>query len=138
MRRPIATLAAHCPRALQLRRSCRSCGERAIASENIGRTTLSQGAGALDTASSSNLGGTLEFYSRTPTDDFGLDLQGSFGSENAYRVFGRFDTGDLGGGTKGYISVSHIDAPKWKGQGKQEAWQINSKLVMPISIRSPG
>lgn len=106
---------------------------RAIASENIGRTSLSQGAGALDTASSSNLGGTLEFYSRKPTDDFGVDLQGSFGSENAWRVFGRIDTGDLGGGTKGYISVSHIDAPKWKGQGKQEAWQINSKLVMPIS-----
>ena len=105
---------------------------RAISSENLGRSTLNQGAGALDTASSSNLGGTLEFYSRTPTDDFGVDLQGSFGSESAYRLFGRLDTGDMGAGVKGYVSLVRIDAPKWKGQGKQEAWQINSKLTMPL------
>ena len=105
---------------------------RAISSENIGRTTLNQGAGALDTPSSSNLGGTLEFGSRTPSNDFGMDLQGSFGSESAYRVFGRIDTGDLGGGVKGYLSAVRIDAPKWKGQGKQEAWQFNSKLSIPL------
>jgi iron complex outermembrane recepter protein len=105
---------------------------RAIASENIGSSTLAQGAGALSTASSSNLGGTIQFVSRRPTDDFGVDIEGSFGSENAYRAFGRIDSGDLGGGLKGYVSVARIDAPKWKGQGKQEAWQFNSKLVVPI------
>jgi iron complex outermembrane receptor protein len=105
---------------------------RAISSENIGSSTLSQGAGALSTASSSNLGGTIQFASRRPTDDFGLDVEGSFGSENAYRAFARIDSGDLGGGVKGYVSVARIDAPKWKGQGKQEAWQVNSKLVVPI------
>lgn len=43
---------------------------RAIASENIGSSTLAQGSGALDTPSSSNLGGTVQFFSQTPTDDF--------------------------------------------------------------------
>ena len=105
---------------------------RAISSENIGRATLQQGAGSLHTPSSSNLGGAIEFASRAPTDDMGADLQASFGSENAYRVFGRLDTGDLGGGLKGYISVARIDAPKWKGTGKQEAWQFNSKVTMPV------
>lgn len=105
---------------------------RAISSENIGQSILNQGAGALDTPSSSNLGGTLEFRSRRPTDDMGIDLQGSFGSENAYRAFVRLDTGDLGGGVAGYVSVARIDAPKWKGLGKQEAWQFNSRLVMPL------
>lgn len=105
---------------------------RAISSENIGRSTINQGAGALDTASSSNLGGALEFFSRSPSNEMGMDIQGSFGSENAYRVFGRIDSGDLGGGAKGYVSVARVDAPKWKGQGKQEAWQVNSKITVPI------
>jgi iron complex outermembrane recepter protein len=39
---------------------------RAIIADNIGRTRVSQGAGALGTASVSNLGGTIEFFSRAP------------------------------------------------------------------------
>lgn len=108
---------------------------RAIASENIGQSVLAQGSGALDTASSSNLGGTLQFFSITPKDTLGGTLEGSYGSENAYRLFGRLETGDIGGGIKGYISGSWLDAPKWKGQGKQEAWSINSKLVVPLGER---
>jgi len=56
---------------------------RAIASENIARSTLAQGSGALDTASSSNLGGTLQFFSKTPDDKMGGDLEASYGSSNA-------------------------------------------------------
>jgi outer membrane receptor protein involved in Fe transport len=40
---------------------------RAIASENVGAVALSQGSGAIDTASTSNLGGTLEFTSMDPS-----------------------------------------------------------------------
>ena len=39
---------------------------RAIISENVGRVEVAQGAGALAAASSSNLGGTIEFFSRAP------------------------------------------------------------------------
>lgn len=105
---------------------------RAIASENIGSSTLAQGSGALDTPSSSNLGGTVQFFGQAPTDDFGVDTQASYGSENAYRLFGRVNTGDLGGGVKAYVSGSWLDAPKWKGEGKQQAWSVNSKIVVPL------
>lgn len=105
---------------------------RAIASENIGSSTLAQGSGALDTASSSNLGGTIQFFSMTPSDEMGVEADASYGSENAYRLFGRIETGDLGGGIKGYVSGSYLDAPKWKGSGKQEAWSVNSKLIVPL------
>jgi hypothetical protein len=37
---------------------------RAIPTELVGRTVLSQGTGAIDTASLSNLGGAVEFFSR--------------------------------------------------------------------------
>lgn len=43
---------------------------RAISSENVARAFVSQGSGALETASSSNLGGTLQFYSGNPLKDF--------------------------------------------------------------------
>src|SRR6202040_1637742 len=41
---------------------------RAIIDENMGRVTLSQGTGALETASTSNLGGTVQFFSGEASD----------------------------------------------------------------------
>ena len=105
---------------------------RAIISDNIGRTELSQGAGALSTASSSNLGGTIAFYSREPSDTLGADMSATYGSQDAFRVFGRVDTGDLGGGLKAYVSGAFSDTPKWKGKGAQHQYQVNSKIQAPI------
>jgi iron complex outermembrane receptor protein len=109
---------------------------RAIASENIGSSTVAQGSGALDTATSSNLGGTVQFFSMTPSDEMGVEADASYGSENAYRLFGRIETGDLGNGIKAYVSGSYLDAPKWKGDGKQEAWSVNSKLIVPLGTNA--
>jgi iron complex outermembrane receptor protein len=108
---------------------------RAITSQNIGRTDLSQGAGSLSTASSSNLGGTIQFYSIDPSDTMGATMEGTYGSQNAFNLFGRIESGDLGGGIKAYVSGSYVDAPKWKGKGKQLAWTINSKIVVPLGER---
>ncbi|MEI6439573.1 MAG: TonB-dependent receptor plug domain-containing protein [Alphaproteobacteria bacterium] len=41
---------------------------RAISSEDLGGVKLAQGAGSLATASTSNLGGALQFASRAPSD----------------------------------------------------------------------
>lgn len=45
---------------------------RAVMSENMGNVSLAQGAGALSTASTSNLGGTLAFSSSDPSQEFGV------------------------------------------------------------------
>ena len=104
---------------------------RAIISENTGTVSVSQGAGALGTASSSNLGGTLEFISRDPSQT--MDLAGSltYGSEQTFRAFVRGETGDLGG-VRGYLSYAFIDAGKWKGDGRQRQHQVNGKVVAEI------
>ncbi len=104
---------------------------RAIISENTGTVSVSQGAGALGTASTSNLGGTLEFTSRDPSAD--MDLAGSltYGSEQTFRAFVRGETGDLGG-VRGYLSYAFIDAGKWKGDGRQRQHQVNGKVVAEI------
>jgi len=105
---------------------------RAIIADNIGSTRVSQGAGALGTASTSNLGGTIEFFSRAPQDELGIAGNVTYGESNTFRAYGTLDTGDLGG-FKAYISAAHIDADKWKGFGIQRATQVNAKLVADFS-----
>jgi iron complex outermembrane receptor protein len=106
---------------------------RAVPSEDVGRVSLSQGAGALSTASTSNLGGTLEFFTLEPAADFGgrVDLTG--GSDSTRRIFGRFDTGALGGNGP-RISLSAVDGTtdKWKGSGEQQQRMYSLKAVQPI------
>ena len=105
---------------------------RAAISENLATTTVAQGAGALGTASTSNLGGTLEFVSRTPSDRADLVASGTYGSNNTIRAFVRADSGDMGGGLKGYLSYAFLTTDKWKGVGTQRQHQVNAKVVKDI------
>src|SRR6478735_5177723 len=105
---------------------------RAILSENIASTTVAQGAGALGTASTSNLGGTLQFVSRAPSDTADLIASATYGSDQTYRAFVRAESGDLGGGLKGYISYGFLKTDKWKGFGEQRQHQANAKVVKEV------
>ena len=105
---------------------------RAIASEDLGGVQLAQGAGSLETASSSNLGGSLHFTSRAPSEKFGVFVAGTVGSNNTYRGFVRLDSGELATGGKIYLSYANQHADKWKGQGEQKQQQVDFKFVQPI------
>ncbi|MRW91681.1 TonB-dependent receptor [Duganella sp. FT80W] len=102
---------------------------RAISSENIGNVTVSQGTGALGTASTSNLGGTISFTTRGPADVAGVTLAQTLGQDSTSRTFARYDTGLLDTGTKAYLSLTRQRADKWKGDGGQDQDQFNSKVV---------
>jgi iron complex outermembrane receptor protein len=106
---------------------------RAVPSEDVGRVSLSQGAGALGTASTSNLGGTLEFFTLDPASDFGARVDLTGGSDSTRRIFGHFDTGALGGNGP-RISLSAVDGTtdKWKGSGEQQQRMYSLKAVQPI------
>ena len=104
---------------------------RAIISDNIGTTRVSQGAGALSTASSSNLGGTIEFLSRDPAPDFGLSVNGTYGSSDTVRAFARIETGDVGA-VRASLSYGYLNAGKWKGEGVQRHHQVNFKAVADL------
>ncbi|WP_249201654.1 TonB-dependent receptor plug domain-containing protein [Gluconobacter sphaericus] len=91
---------------------------RTISNENIIRTDVSQGAGSLDTPSTSNLGGTVRFYSDDPLDRMGGRISQTFGSYDAFRTFVRFDSGKLNpSGTKFYVSYDRRAEDKWLGGG---------------------
>lgn len=105
---------------------------RAIASENIGRVRLSQGTGAIDTASTSNLGGTVQFYSVDPSNEMQFSAAQSFGDDSARRTHVRFDSGRFDNGVKFALSYTDQDSNKWRGSGEQKQQQINAKLVSII------
>jgi iron complex outermembrane receptor protein len=103
---------------------------RAITDENVGRIVMSQGTGSLETASTSNLGGTLQFYSADPSDKRSFTINQTFGSWSAYRTFARFESG-LMGHTKFYLTGAYNLSTKWRGHGDigQNYWQLNGKAV---------
>jgi len=102
---------------------------RAISAENIGRVSVSQGAGALGTASTSNLGGTVQFYTLGPSDTQNVTFAQTLGSDKTSRTFVRFDSGYLNNNaTKLFISGTRQRADKWKGDGPQDQDQFNSRI----------
>lgn len=101
---------------------------RATISENLGGAELSQGSGAIDTASTGNLGGTLRFFTSAPADEFGVRVAQTIGSESTTRTFVRMDSGRQGD-FSAYVSGAWHDADKWKGEGPQRNAQFNAKAV---------
>jgi iron complex outermembrane receptor protein len=105
---------------------------RALSSENIGRVVVSQGAGALGTASTNNLGGAIQFITLGPSDERGVTASQTLGSDDTSRTFVRVDSGLIGSGTKFYLSGTRMRADKWKGDGPQNQEQFNSKIEQQI------
>ncbi|WGG51582.1 TonB-dependent receptor [Rugamonas sp. DEMB1] len=102
---------------------------RAVAAENLGRAVVSQGAGALATASTSNLGGTVQFYSLAPSDAAGVNVGQSVGSGRARRSFVRLDSGLSDGGAKAYLSAARQRADKSKGWGGRSQDQLDAGVA---------
>lgn len=105
---------------------------RAISAENIGRVAVSQGAGAIGTASTTNLGGTVQFVTLGPASEQGVTAAQTLGSDATARTFVRFDSGEFAGGTKFYISGTRMRSDKWKGSGPQDQDQFNSRIERRI------
>jgi len=103
--------------------------QRAIISENVKSATVATGAGALGTASTSNLGGTLLFTSLDPKTHHGAQLDQSFGSFSTFRTYARLDTGAFGHGNAAYIAWARQDARAWDFAGHQGGHQVNLKFV---------
>ncbi len=102
---------------------------RAVTSENVARVDLSSGAGALGVASTSNLGGAIETFSRDPSSAFGADARQTVGSYETTRTFLRIDTGESPSGNSAYASFVHQDARAWDFDGHQRGSQANLKIV---------
>jgi len=103
--------------------------QRAIISENVGRVTLSSGAGDLGTASTSNLGGTIDTFSSDPKPQRQVSMAQTFGSYGTLRSFVRVDSGEFGSGNSFYVSGARQDGRAWDFNGRQGGYQANGKFV---------
>jgi iron complex outermembrane recepter protein len=101
---------------------------RAISSENVATTRLTQGAGSVAAQATNNLGGNIEIASRDPSADFGIDANASYGNHNTGRGFVRVDTG--GSTARAWLSYGYLGLDKWKGDGRQYQHQVNAKGVI--------
>ncbi|MFK3651208.1 TonB-dependent receptor [Lysobacter enzymogenes] len=102
---------------------------RALIGENLAGAELAAGIGSLGTASTSNLGGTLQYFSADPEAEFGLRVAQTLGSDNTRRTYARLDTGDHGGFSM-YLSGSLLNADMWsRPHDNQDQSQVNLKAV---------
>lgn len=104
---------------------------RALISENLGRAELATGIAGLSIPSTSNLGGAVTYFSSDPRKDMGVSVNGTLGSENAKRVYARFDTGEHGG-FSAYISGQYHQYDLFVDQAaynKSTGKQFNGKLM---------
>lgn len=110
---------------------------RSIISDNVGSVDVSQGAGAIDVASTSNLGGAIQIHSLDPSHQRGGTVSQTFGSNSAMRTYMRLESGDLNKvGTRFYVSYARTNMNLWKGGGYDYSDQVNAKLIQPLAHNS--
>lgn len=104
---------------------------RVISPENIGSVRVTQGAGALGTQSTNNLGGTVETFSLDPLDRLAGQANATYGSDNTQRGFARLNAGSAEG-PRGFVSYGYSATDKYRGLGKQDQHMVNAKVVVPL------
>lgn len=102
--------------------------------ELIEEVNVNMGTTDVDSPTASAVGGTVNYRTMTPSEDFGVKLSGSAGDFNFYRIFGVVNTGVFTPfGTKAWFSASTTgnDNP-FNNYGVVEKQQYNAKIYQPI------
>ena len=104
--------------------------QRAVISENLRSVVLRAGAGDLATASTSNLGGTIEFFSNDPLPRQKWTVSQTIGSYAASRTYLRYDSGELDDASQAfYLSAVRLRAGAWDFDAVQGGEHFNAKWV---------
>ena len=115
--------------------------QRAVISENVRQVLMSSGAGDLATASTSNLGGTIESFSSEPSAKEAWSFAQTIGSYAASRSYVRYDSGErglekpegaqiaVGEPYSFYLSAVRQRARAWDFDAVQGGDQFNAKWV---------
>lgn len=102
--------------------------------EVISNVNLITGSTDVDSPTSSNLAGSVNINTLTPTKDFGGFVSASGGSLNYLRVAGLINTGEFGPfGTRAWIEGSDQHNNKYTGVGRDKKWQVNFKVYQDLN-----
>lgn len=95
---------------------------------------VSQGTADISSRSNEALGGTLNYVTSDPENDFRVRLSGAAGDYGAQKFYARVDTGEFAPDTRAYISASHSKAHDWiGGAGKTSRDHLSAKITSTLS-----
>ena len=101
--------------------------------ELIEQVNVNLGSTDVDSPTAAATGSTVNYRTRTPTEDFHVRAQGSAGEFNFFRIFGVVDTGAIGPwGTRAFFSASSATNDTVYGPGKINKQQYNAKIYQPL------
>ncbi|KRB86427.1 TonB-dependent receptor [Sphingomonas sp. Root710] len=103
-------------------------------SELIEQVNVNLGTTDVDAPTAAASGSTVNYRTRTPTDDFHVRAQGSAGRFDFFRIFGVVDTGVFTPwGTKAFLAASKSSNDAIFGHyGKIDKKQFNAKIYQPL------
>jgi iron complex outermembrane recepter protein len=101
--------------------------------ELIERASVNTGSTDVDSPTASATGGTINYVTRRPAQEFGGWIQGSLGDFNYRRIMALVDTGAIGPwGTSAWFAASRQEYDKFKGIGQLEKTQYNARVWQPL------
>ncbi|HUH42914.1 MAG TPA: TonB-dependent receptor [Sulfurimonas sp.] len=94
--------------------------------ENVSELNVYKGAVASDKGFSlSTSGGVVNANLLPASNEFGVHLKQSVGTDNFRRTFGRVDSGKVGDDSAFFVSYSNTAGEKWKGEGDSPDGKTN-------------
>jgi iron complex outermembrane receptor protein len=103
-----------------------------VDNENLDNIFLSQGSVDLNAPHIGASGGNVGISMIDPSNTAGGYVAQGLGNFNERRSFLRIESGLLPTGTKFYVSGSFQEANKWRGEGNDDKYNIEAKLVQQL------
>ena len=103
--------------------------------ELIDQVNVNLGSTDVDSPTASAVGGTVNYRTIVPTEEFGVKVSGSIGEYNFMRIFGLINTGNLTSfGTRAWFSASRTsnDNP-FNNYGVVDKQQYNARIYQPLA-----
>jgi iron complex outermembrane receptor protein len=102
-------------------------------SELISKVDVNLGTTDVDSPTAAAAGGTINYVTRKPTDEFSGVFEAQAGDGNFRRFFGVIDTGKVGPwGTSAWFSYADAINDVFNGPGKIHKKQLNARIYQPI------
>ncbi|HWT51957.1 MAG TPA: TonB-dependent receptor [Caulobacter sp.] len=102
-------------------------------SELIAKVDVNTGTTDVDSPTAAAAGGTVNYVTRKPAEDFGGVIEAQAGDSNFRRFFAVVDTGKVGPwGTTAWFSYADAINDVFNGPGKIHKKQYNGRIYQPI------
>lgn len=101
--------------------------------ENVESVSLIRGAIPADKGLGfGDLAGAMDLTLKAPGREFSMMGRAAYGSENFHKLFARIDSGELGTGTRFFLSGSDASTDKWRGPGEQSRQNVSLGIAQRL------